>query len=386
MSLSDISIRRPVFATVISLILMVLGIIALVGAFTALFAATIAVTQVELKKVLAYSTVSQLGFMFMGCGVGAFSAGFFHVFTHAFFKACLFLGAGSVIHAMHARIHDTDRSQDMRNMGGLAQYLPITRWTFLLSCFAIAGAPPLAGFWSKDEILAGTGGMNDANGTYYFVLVMLLLGAFCTAAYMTRTVWYAFFGEFRGHGHPHESGPRITIPLIVLSVLAVVAGTLDGDQGVIHHLALRFAIIPAEAHRHDRVIVAVLIAKPVLLTNAAAVRLVRPEGAAIHIVVREPHGLMMIVIRRSGMPHARQSDARGPIQRKEARPRIIRREMPARRLAARDLQTHRMIRLRHNLALREVKRLSRLLRPQSERGSGTQGSGKKVSACVHEAI
>src|SRR5213078_3253407 len=109
--------------------------------------------QHDLKKVLAYSTISQLGFMFIGVGVGAFAAGFFHVFTHAFFKACLFLGAGSVIHAMHARIHDTDKSQDMRNMGGLAPYLPITRWTFLLSCFAIAGAPPLAGFWSKDEIL-----------------------------------------------------------------------------------------------------------------------------------------------------------------------------------------------------------------------------------------
>ena len=105
------------------------------------------------KKVLAYSTVSQLGFMFIGVGVGAFAAGFFHVFTHAFFKACLFLGAGSVIHAMHARIHDTDKSQDMRQMGGLARYLPITRWTFFIACLAIAGVPPLAGFWSKDEIL-----------------------------------------------------------------------------------------------------------------------------------------------------------------------------------------------------------------------------------------
>src|SRR5688572_20757639 len=127
--------------------------VALIGALTALLAATIALVQNDIKRVLAYSTVSQLGFMVLGVGVGAFTAGFFHVFTHAFFKACLFLGAGSVIHAMHARIHDTNRSQDMRNMGGLRDFMPRTRWTFLIACFAIAGAPPLAGFWSKDEVL-----------------------------------------------------------------------------------------------------------------------------------------------------------------------------------------------------------------------------------------
>src|SRR5271165_5313656 len=123
-------------------------VIAIVGAATALLAATIAVAQNDIKKVLAYSTVSQLGFMFLGVGVGAFTAGFFHVFTHAFFKACLFLGAGSVIHAMHARIHDGDASQDLRNMGGLKKYMPITRWTFLLSTLAIIGFPLTSGFFS----------------------------------------------------------------------------------------------------------------------------------------------------------------------------------------------------------------------------------------------
>ena len=127
--------------------------VAVCGAATALFAASIGLFQHDLKKVLAYSTVSQLGFMFIGVGMGAFGAGFFHVFTHAFFKACLFLGAGAVIHALHVRIHDTDASQDMRNMGGLRKYLPITHATFLIACLSIAGVPPLAGFWSKDEIL-----------------------------------------------------------------------------------------------------------------------------------------------------------------------------------------------------------------------------------------
>ncbi|MBP9114120.1 MAG: NADH-quinone oxidoreductase subunit L, partial [Polyangiaceae bacterium] len=131
----------------------VMTLITATGAATALLAATIALVQNDIKKVLAYSTVSQLGFMFIGVGSGAFTAGFFHVLTHAFFKACLFLGAGSVIHAMHARIHDEDRSQDMRNMGGLAKFMPHTSKTFLVSTLAISGAPLLSGFFSKDEIL-----------------------------------------------------------------------------------------------------------------------------------------------------------------------------------------------------------------------------------------
>src|SRR5450432_2800071 len=128
-------------------------VVAFTGAFTAILGASIAFAQNDIKKVLAYSTVSQLGYMFLGVGVGAFTAGFFHVITHAFFKACMFLGAGSVIHAMHARIHDTDSSQDMRKMGGLRKYMPYTFWTFALSWAAIVGLPGTSGFFSKDEIL-----------------------------------------------------------------------------------------------------------------------------------------------------------------------------------------------------------------------------------------
>jgi len=126
-------------------------VIAVVGALTALFAATIALVQNDVKKVLAYSTVSQLGFMFLGVGVGAFTAGFFHVFTHAFFKACLFLGAGSVIHSMHAHIHDDVASQDMRNMGGLKKYMPVTFATFAVSTLAIIGTPLTSGFFSRTK-------------------------------------------------------------------------------------------------------------------------------------------------------------------------------------------------------------------------------------------
>ena len=246
--------------------------VAVIGAATALFAASIGLFQNDLKKVLAYSTVSQLGFMFIGVGVGAFAAGFFHVFTHAFFKACLFLGAGSVIHAMHARIHDTDKSQDMRNMGGLRKYMPLTRWTFLISCFAIAGAPPLAGFWSKDEILwrafstkivaPELGRMQPLwtwpswlGASIYWIGV---IAATMTAFYMFRAYFLTFHGDFRGwkivagykaahghddhgHGHdhhddkplegpkPHESPLAMTLPLMVLAAFALFAGFLMAE-------------------------------------------------------------------------------------------------------------------------------------------------------------
>jgi NADH-quinone oxidoreductase subunit L len=181
--------------------------LAVVGSVTALFGALLAFVQKDIKKVLAYSTVSQLGFMVAALGVGAWTAAMFHLFTHAFFKACLFLGAGSLSHACH---HSFDMVDDM---GGLRKVMPKTFWTFVISAASLAGIFPLAGFWSKDEILAGTGGMNAGVGSYYFVLVALLIGAFCTAGYMTRAVWYAFFGDYRGHGQPHESGARITVPL-----------------------------------------------------------------------------------------------------------------------------------------------------------------------------
>jgi NADH-quinone oxidoreductase subunit L len=208
-------------------------VVALVGAATAIFAATIAITQNDIKKVLAYSTVSQLGFMFMACGVGAFVIGIFHVMTHAFFKALMFLGAGSVIHGMH-------HEQDMRRMGGLKKYMPYTYMTFLAGWLAICGIIPFSGFWSKDEIL-----WNAASTSVipYGWLVWLVgtIAATCTAFYMTRLMAMTFWGSYRGdkdahrhghsdsgHGHgshtPHESPPSMWVPLAVLAVLATLGG------------------------------------------------------------------------------------------------------------------------------------------------------------------
>jgi NADH-quinone oxidoreductase subunit L len=270
---------RLSFVFVLSPFTMVL--IACTGAATALLAATIALVQNDIKKVLAYSTVSQLGFMFMGVGVGAFTAGFFHVFTHAFFKACLFLGAGSVIHAMHARIHDGDKSQDMRFMGGLRKYMPLTYWTFLASTLAIAGFPFTSGFFSKDEILYKAFVDHTVNpftarleaqhmGSYVppmwigpALYVVGVIAATMTAFYMFRALFLTFWGDFRGwtigrpsqlshahdHGHDHrddhehghhheedlttpgyapsESPWQMTVPLIILGTCAIFAGVLN---------------------------------------------------------------------------------------------------------------------------------------------------------------
>jgi NADH-quinone oxidoreductase subunit L len=194
--------------------------VAIVGGITIIIAAALAFVQADIKKVLAYSTVSQLGYMVMGLGVGAWMGAVFHIFTHAFFKAGLFLGAGSVSHG--GSHHSFDMKKDM---GGLKKHMPITFWTFLVCSLALAGFPLLAGFWSKDEILLGAG----ENG-YQLFMVVGLVGAFMTACYMTRCVYLTFFGEARGnaaHHHPHESPPAITIPLIVLAVLAVGSGFLN---------------------------------------------------------------------------------------------------------------------------------------------------------------
>lgn len=193
-------------------------VIAIVGIATALLAAFIAITQNDIKKVLAYSTVSQLGYMFLGLGVGAFTGAFFHVLTHAFFKALLFLGAGSVIHAM-------SNEQDMRFMGGLKKNLPITYITMLVGTIAIAGIPPLSGFFSKDEILA------HAFFSSPVFWVLGFIGALCTAFYMFRLLFMTFFGEFRGtaeqQAHLHESPWQMTLPLIVLAALAAIGGLLN---------------------------------------------------------------------------------------------------------------------------------------------------------------
>jgi len=257
-------------------------VVAIVGGVTALFAATIGVAQNDIKKVLAYSTVSQLGYMFLAAGSGAFAAAIFHVFTHAFFKACLFLGAGSVIHACGGE-------QDMRKMGGLKKYMPVTYWTFMVATLALAGIPIFAGFFSKDEILAkvfaaGTGNLHGYGSVYLALWGMGVVGAFITAFYMFRAVYMTFHGEYRGapeaahhggghgkegreaelasaerggHGgafvpaggeerhdapphqtehHLHESPPSMIWPLRILGVGSVLAGLVGVSKVMTFHL------------------------------------------------------------------------------------------------------------------------------------------------------
>jgi NADH-quinone oxidoreductase subunit L len=196
-------------------------IVALIGALTAIFAASIGLVQNDIKRVLAYSTVSQLGYMFLALGVGAFAAGVFHVFTHAFFKALLFLGAGSVIHAMSGE-------QDMRKMGDLGKRIPITRWTMLIATFAIAGIPPFAGFFSKDEILWQT--WSSEGGAYRALWLVGFVTALMTSFYMFRLIFLTFNSRPRmGHEvehHIHESPKSMTVPLIVLAFCSIFAGFL----------------------------------------------------------------------------------------------------------------------------------------------------------------
>jgi NADH-quinone oxidoreductase subunit L len=200
-------------------------VIAVIGAFTALFAATIAVAQNDIKRVLAYSTISQLGYMVAAVGMGAFVAGAFHLITHAFFKALLFLGSGSVIHGMEHGVHEAHEHvdpQDMLNMGGLRAKMPTTFATFLIGGFALAGFPLLtAGFWSKDEILAHALGEG-----YVWVFVLLALSALLTAFYTMRQITLTFLGAPRTSAaqHGHESVRSMTLPLVVLAVFAVAAG------------------------------------------------------------------------------------------------------------------------------------------------------------------
>ncbi len=194
-------------------------IVAWIGAFTALFAATIALVQNDIKRVMAYSTLSQLGYMVMGVGVGAYTAGFFHLFTHAFFKALLFLGCGSVMHALHGEL-------DMGKMGGLKSKMPITYWTFLIGALCLIGFPLTSGFFSKDEILYQA--LTSPHGSTGLWL-MGVLGAVCTAFYVSRLFFKAFHGEPRDHHlweHAHESAPAMTIPLITLAVLSLAVGVL----------------------------------------------------------------------------------------------------------------------------------------------------------------
>src|SRR3954447_13058808 len=193
-----------------------LTVVTWVGAFTAVFAALIAVAQNDIKRILAYSTVSQLGYMMAGLGMGGVAVGMFHLITHAFFKALLFMGAGSVIHGTH-------EEQDIRRMGGLRKEMPVTFATYGIGMLALSGFPLLfSGFWSKDAILASAHEWHSGRGPFY----LLLFGALLTAFYMTRQVSYVFFGAYRGHGHAHESPRVMTAPLAILAFFAVFLGAL----------------------------------------------------------------------------------------------------------------------------------------------------------------
>jgi NADH-quinone oxidoreductase subunit L len=223
---------------------MTLTIVAIIGAATALFAGTIGLVQNDIKRVLAYSTVSQLGYMFLAMGVGAFGAGIFHLYTHAFFKACLFLGSGAVIHALHGE-------QDIRNMGGLKKHVPITYWTFVIASLAIAGVPLLAGFFSKDEILFET-----FVESHRLLWVIGILTSLLTATYMFRLVHLTFHGEERfagahahddhghGHGAPHDAPWPMATALVVLALGSILAGYVNLPHALGGHAALHEWLTP----------------------------------------------------------------------------------------------------------------------------------------------
>ena len=255
-----------------------LAVVSIIGLATLLMAAAIAVSQTDIKKVLAYSTVSQLGYMFLGLGVGAYTGAFFHVITHAFFKALLFLGAGSVIHAM-------SNEQDMRNMGGLRKKLPITFLTMMIGTIAIAGLPPFSGFFSKDEILAH---VYEHNKVFWVIAV---IGAMFTSFYMFRMMYLTFNGSFRGttdqEHHLHESPASMTIPLIILAVLSALGGligipaVLGGGHWLENFLAPVFEVSTTKTsaltldHTTEYVLMAISVTAALLSMVYAYVRYVK---------------------------------------------------------------------------------------------------------------
>jgi NADH-quinone oxidoreductase subunit L len=249
-------------------------VVAGIGALTALFAATIGLRQYDIKKVLAYSTISQLGYMFLGVGTGAYASGIFHLATHAFFKALLFLGSGSVIHAMHHAYHAThshDDAQDMRNMGGLQRYMPWTFGLMLVATLAIAGIPPFSGFFSKDEILAAAFARGADAPVFYLFYGMGVLAALLTAFYMARLMAMTFLGENRTgekeRGHLHEAPWIMTGPLVVLGVLSLAGGVLNLPHLVGGHTALERWLEP--------------VMEPALRLH----QLVMPEGSTEYLLV-----------------------------------------------------------------------------------------------------
>ena len=272
------------------------AVVAGVGALTALFAASIALKQWDIKRVLAYSTVSQLGYMFLGVGSGAYAAGIFHLSTHAFFKALLFLGSGSVIHAMHHAyhaVHSHEDAQDMRNMGGLRRHMPWT-WALMgLATLAIAGIPPLSGFFSKDEILAAAFARGADATLWYVFWAMGAAAALLTAFYMTRMMLYTFHGPNRtganAEPHLHEAPWVMTAPLVVLGVLTVVGGALNipawaGGHSWLHHwlepvTAGAVALLPELHLEHSVELKLVGLAVAIAVTGIAfAWRWLRPEA------------------------------------------------------------------------------------------------------------
>lgn len=255
-----------------------LGVVSIIGLATLFLAAAIAVSQTDIKKVLAYSTVSQLGYMFLGLGVGAYTGAFFHVITHAFFKALLFLGAGSVIHAM-------SNEQDMRNMGGIKKKLPVTFLTMMIGTIAIAGLPPFSGFFSKDEILAH---VYEHNKVFWVIAV---IGAMFTAFYMFRMMFLTFSGSFRGttdqEHHLHESPVSMTIPLVVLAVLSALGGligipaVLGGGHWLESFLAPVFAVSASKTgamtldHTTEYILMAISVAAALIAMLYAYSRYVK---------------------------------------------------------------------------------------------------------------
>jgi NADH-quinone oxidoreductase subunit L len=217
-----------------------LDVVAWIGLLTAVLAATIGLTQWDIKKVFAYSTVSQLGYMFLGLGAGAYSAGIFHLMTHAFFKALLFLGAGSVIHALEGE-------QDLRNMGGLRSKIPVTFMTLVCAAVAIAGVPPFSGFHSKDAILVAA----HAHAPWMYWVGVITAGL--TAFYVFRAIFLCFFGSYRGHAHPHESPLVMTLPLGVLALLSLAGGYFDVPQWL-------EPLFGKPAEEHDFMLVAISVA------------------------------------------------------------------------------------------------------------------------------
>jgi NADH-quinone oxidoreductase subunit L len=272
------------------------AVVAGVGALTALFAATIALKQWDIKRVLAYSTISQLGYMFVGVGTGAMAAGIFHLVTHAFFKALLFLGSGSVIYAMHHAYHAThshEDAQDMRNMGGLRRQLPWTAGLMWIATLAIAGVPPFSGFFSKDEILAAAFARGTVQPVWLLFWGVGLAAALLTAFYMTRLMLYTFHGPNRtgaeAAAHLHEAPWVMTGPLVVLGVLSALGGIINvpelwGGGAWLHHWLAPVtkagaALLPDAHLSHATEWTLVAIAVAVAIAGiVGAWRLLKPEA------------------------------------------------------------------------------------------------------------